>query len=242
MVIQLHPSNPFVRGFNDLRIQRLLAILYDAQAPLSYLPPHPSQQHLSDEQLERQPCLFNDQHALIVNSGTSLAAQEDDYPHPGIVVQVIYGIFSHDQSPPQLIGDLYSESLARIRIGQLAFETGHYSRCYEISSAHLPQEAWTGVQALLRNPWPVGLLVEPFILADSRAIGFKLIATPWTDSHLDQVDGCIAEQLRQQQLDAGLPEALVEVLHLAAQADVRILIFDPDAAFLDGLPSHEHDT
>ncbi|AZC90175.1 ABC transporter substrate-binding protein [Pseudomonas carnis] len=233
------PYNPFVRGFNDLRIQRLLAVLYDAQAPLCYLPSHPSQQHLSDAELERHPCVFNDQHALIVKSAASLAAHEDSYPHSGIVVQVIYGIFSHDQSPTLLVGDLYTESLARERIGQLAFETGHYSRCYEISSAHLPQAAWTDVQALLLNPWPVGLLLEQFILPESRAIGFKLIATPWTDTHLDRVHGCTAEQVRQQQLDAGLPQALVEVLHLAAQADVRILIFDPDAACLDGLPAFE---
>lgn len=47
-----------------------------------------------------------------------------------------------------------------------------------------------------------------------------------------------ARQLRQQQLSTGLPVELVEVLHLAAQADVRILIFDPDAAQLDGLHTY----
>ena len=41
--------------------------------------------------------------------------------------------------------------------------------------------------------------------------------------------------LLQEQLDAGTPEALVNVLYLAALADVRLLIFDPDAAVLDGL-------
>ena len=61
MAIHNHPSNPFARGFNDLRIQRLLAVLYDAKAPMCYLPPHPSQQHLGDAELERQLCLFNDQ-------------------------------------------------------------------------------------------------------------------------------------------------------------------------------------
>ena len=54
-----HPRNPFARGFNNLRIERLLSILYDAHAPLPYLPPHPSQQHWSDQQLERYPCPFN---------------------------------------------------------------------------------------------------------------------------------------------------------------------------------------
>lgn len=234
----IHPSNPFARGFNDLRIRRLLAILYDAQAPMCYLPPHPSQQHLSDGQLERHLCLLNEHHALIISPGTSLADHEDTYPHQGIVVQVIYAIFSYDQSPPILVGDLYSESLARKRIQQLEFKTPHFSRCFEISSAHLPDTAWTGLQALLLPRWPTDLWFEPFTFPDSHALGLKLIATPWTDDHLNQIDGSTAEQLRQQQLEAGISVALVDMLHLAAQADVRILIFDPDAACLEGLPTY----
>lgn len=235
MPINNHRSNPFVRGFNDLRIQRLLAVLYDAQAPLCHLAPHPSQQHLTDDQLARHPCLFNEQHALIVNSSAAMAAHEDSYPYPGIVVQVIYAVFSHDQSPPILVGDHYSEVLAKARIQQMAFETGHYSRCWEISTGHLPDAVW---EDLTPSTVPEGLLLEAFELRDSNAFGVKLIATPWTDSHLDRLEGCTAKQLRQQQLSAGLPEELVEVLHLAAQADVRILIFDPDAAQLDGLHAY----
>lgn len=233
MSTDIHPRNPFARGFSDLRIERLLSILYDAHAPLSYLPPHPSQQHWSDEQLERHPCLFNDTDALIVTPDDTWTTHADNHPHPGIVVQVIYGIFAHDQSPPILVGDLYSEALAQERIRQIAFETGHYSRCWEISSTHLPQVVW---ERLTSSSIPTGMLLEAFELPDSNALGFKLIATPWTDSNLHQIDVCTADQLRQQQLDAGLPAELIEVLHLAAQADVRLLIFDPDAARLDGLP------
>jgi hypothetical protein len=36
-----------------------------------------------------------------------------------------------------------------------------------------------------------------------------------------------------------MPESLVNVLLLAALADVRILIFDADAPVLDGLPLYE---
>lgn len=174
MPIHNHPSNQFAREFNDQHIQRLLAVLYDAKAPLCYLPPHPSQLHLSDAEFERQPCLFNDQHALIVTSSASLAAHEDSYPHPGIVVQVIYAAFSHDQSPSILVGDLYSEALAQERVRQIAFETGHYSRCWEISSAHLPQVAW---ERLASSSIPTALLLEALELPDSNALGFKLIAT-----------------------------------------------------------------
>ncbi|MNY30471.1 hypothetical protein D3C86_1645820 [compost metagenome] len=49
------------------------------------------------------------------------------------------------------------------------------------------------------------------------------------------IEGKRYSSLRQEQLDAGTPEALVKVLYLAALADVRLLIFVPDAAVLDGL-------
>ena len=236
MPTDIHLFNPFVRGFNDLRIQRLLAVLYDPRAPLCYLPPHPSQQHLSDQQLERQPCLFNDTDALIVIATDTWPLHAEDHPDPGIVIQVVYAMVTHDQTPPILVGDLYSEALAQKRIRELAFETGHYSRCWEISSAHLPDAVY---EALVPATLPAGLLLEAFGLPDSHAIGFKLIATPWTDSHLHLIEGGTAEQLYQQQLQAGLPAELVNVLHLAAQADVRILIFDPDAARLEDLPTYD---
>lgn len=65
--------------------------------------------------------------------------------------------------------------------------------------------------------------------------GHKLIGTPWTDENLLNIEGKRYSNLRQEQLDVGIPEALVNVLYLAALADVRLLIFDPDATVLDGL-------
>ena len=71
------------------------------------------------------------------------------------------------------------------------------------------------------------------------AVGCKLIGTPWTDDNLVKIEDNPYSSLRQEQLDAGTPEALVNVLYLAALADVRLLIFDPDAAVLDGLAIYD---
>ena len=122
-------------------------------------------------------------------------------------------------------------------VHRLRFETGHYSRAWEIGTAHLPEEAmfylegWFSHSALRQT----GLLFELFALPDCYGIGCKLIGTPWTDENLLNIEGKRYSSLRHEQLDAGTPEALVKVLHLAALADVRLLIFDPDATVLDGL-------
>ncbi|KPA91781.1 hypothetical protein PF66_01362 [Pseudomonas asplenii] len=133
----LPPFNPFARGFSDLRIQRLLAILYDVEAPLSHLPLHPSQGDLADDQPNRRPCLFNNEHAWVLTAQAAPEEQDAHYPYIGAVVQVIYALLAHDRQPPVLLGDFHSRAIAQQRSRQLAFETGHYSRCWEINSAHL---------------------------------------------------------------------------------------------------------
>jgi hypothetical protein len=75
-----------------------------------------------------------------------------------------------------------------------------------------------------------------FRIPYSQAIGVKLIATPWTDANLRKVEGTTAKRLDREHRRKGMPDCLVEVLRLAALADVRMLVFDADAPVLDGLP------
>ena len=52
-------------------------------------------------------------------------------------------------------------------------------------------------------------------------------------------EGITAEQLRQEHRNKGMPDDLANILELAGQADVRILILDADAPVLLGLPLAE---
>ena len=83
---------------------------------------------------------------------------------------------------------------------------------------------------------PVALLFVAFRVPYSPAIGVKLISTPWTDQHLQDVEGITAEQRRQEHRSKGMPDDLAQILELAGQADLRILILDADAPVLPGLP------
>ena len=86
---------------------------------------------------------------------------------------------------------------------------------------------------------PTLFLFIAFRIPYSPAIGLKLIATPWTDENLRAVEGITAKRLMQEHRKKGMPESLVHVLHLAALADVRMLVFDADAQVLDGLPIYD---
>lgn len=233
----LETSNPFARGYDNLRIERLLQITYANDCPPCVRPVHGAQSHLPDDALELFPCVFNDDAALI-SEGQSIPDElEECFSSTGLVRQVIYTVTGEMLNERHHVGDLYSLEEAQATVHRLSFETGHYSRAWEISTAHLPDEALRHLESRLGNfdSKPTGLLFEPFALPDYNGIGCKLIGTPWNDDNLVKIEGDPYSSLRQEQLDAGTPEALVNVLNLAALADVRLLIFDPDAAVLDGL-------
>ena len=232
-------TNPFVRGYQNLSIQRLLAIRYEDDCPLTYLPLHPSQAHLTDEQLHRFPCVFCDDFALITEGQEIRAELDGRCTALGVVQTVVHAVMADESGSPVHVGDTYSHEAALNVVKRLTFETGHYSRCWEISTNHLPMHALQYLEQQVDEGVPTGLLFEAFRIPGSDVVGVKLIATPWTDANLGFIDGSSTAVLHAFQQEAGVPEPLVAVMHLAALADVRILIFDPDAPVLEGLPTFD---
>ncbi|MBV59846.1 MAG: ABC transporter substrate-binding protein [Nevskiales bacterium] len=234
-----HSNNPFIRGYDGLSVQRLLAISYDDDCPLSYLPLHTSQSHLPDSQVERHACIFCDDFALITegqNVPPELGAQ---CRSPGIARNLVYAVMAEEAGKPLHVGDTYTHEAATDVVRRLRFETGFYSRCWEISSAHITDEASRYLANLADIDTPIRFLFVAFRIPYSPAVGVKLISTPWTDAHLQFVEGITAERLRQEHRKKGMPESLIEVLHLAGLADVRVLVFDADAPVLDGLTLYD---
>ncbi|WP_018988642.1 DUF5983 family protein [Aromatoleum toluclasticum] len=229
-------SNPFRRGYQNLRIDRSLCITYEDDCPPVWRPLHPSQVHLPDELIALFPCIFCDDFALITEGQHIPEVLEAECQTEGVVRTVVYAVSGDDFGQPAHVGDTYSGEAAREVVRRLSFKTGFYSRCWEISRAHLTAEAGRFLAELADIATPSGFLFVAFRIPYSPAIGVKLIATPWTDENLQLAEGITAEQLRQEHRVKGMPESLVEVLHLAALADVRMLVFDADANVLDGLP------
>lgn len=237
-------SNPFIRGYWSLRIIRTLSISYEDGSPHIWRPLHVSQQHLGDEELLSSSCIVTNDFALIRNGTESISAElqaECDAVAgtngDGIVGAVVYAIHGNDLDGRLVhIGDTYSSEAAREALQRLSFETGYYSRCWEISSAHLSERSWHYLSSLANRGASENFLFVAFPIPESPAIGLKLISTPWTDHNLEHVMGIDAEQLRQEHKDRGMPDDLANILELAGQADVRILVFDGDAPALLGLP------
>ncbi|WP_068636815.1 ABC transporter substrate-binding protein [Thauera butanivorans] len=236
-----HSNNPFVRGYDGLSVRRLLAISYDDDCPLTHLPLHASQAHLPDSQIERHACIFGDDFALITERQDVPPELEAQCRSHGIVRTVVYAVMAKEAGQPLHVGDACTEEAAREVVRRLKFETGFYSRAWEISSGHLTDEANRYLAELADIATPTRFLFIAFRIPYSPAIGVKLIATPWTDDNLQQVESITAARLREEHRRKGMPECLVEVLHLAALADVRMLVFDADAPILEGLTLYENE-
>lgn len=231
--------NPFLRGYQNLRIDRSLCITYEDDCPPVWRPLHHSQAHLPDDQVALFPCIFSNDFALITEGQDIPENLDVECQTEGVVRTVVYAITGDDFGQPVHVGDTYSEEAAREVVRRLSFETGFYSRCWEISSAHLSEEAGRFLANLADLATPGGFLFVAFRIPYCPTVGVKLIATPWADANLQHVEGITAEELRREHRDKGVPESLVEVLHLAALADVRMLVFDADAPVLDGLTLYD---
>jgi len=234
-----YSNNPFVRGYNGLSVERLLAISYDDDCPLTYLPLHPSQSHLPDSQVIRYPCIFCDDFAVVTEGQDVPPELEAQCRSHGIARTVVYAIMAEEDGKPLHVADTYSDEAAREVVRRLRFDTGHYSRCWEISSGHITEAAWHFLAELADIATPTTFLFIAFPIPYSQAIGVKLIATPWTDANLRLVEGTTAKRLDREHRRKGMPDCLVQVLRLAALANVRMLVFDADAQVLEGLPTHD---
>ena len=229
--------NPFVRGYKGLSIQRQVAIAYADDCPLCYLPLHSSQETLTDEQIARYSCIFSDDFALITE-GQDVSPELDTLCwHEGAVRAVIYAVMAiDDDGGPLHVGDVYTLEAAQAVLQRLTFETGFYSRCWEISTNHLTADALNYLGQCADAESLTGLLFEVFHVPHSHTIGIKLISTPWSDENLMVIDSQTAAQLREEHCEAGVPESLAHVLQLAGLADTCFLLFDPGAPLLEGLP------
>lgn len=229
------PENPFIRGYLAMVSERVLMIIYDDNQPPCYRTLHPSQIHLRDDQMEHRTCCFNDEIVLVA---TDIKPEPDlraQCLSEGIVAAVVYQVTADHFGAATHLGNFPTEASAQSAILQMAFVTGLYSRSWEISSAHVPQpDLWTFCFPT-SSARSMGYF-ECFSLPASTAVGFKLYSTPWSPDPSRRSFDASSADVEECMRSEGVPEALIKILMLAGEADVRFLFLDPDAAALPGLP------
>ena len=82
--------NPFLRGFHDLSYKRVVQISYANNCPPCYRPLHPAQIQLPNEAIYFQPCVFDDDCAVITDGQNVPRFVRMRRPGAGLVSSVIY--------------------------------------------------------------------------------------------------------------------------------------------------------
>ncbi|MBN0001917.1 ABC transporter substrate-binding protein, partial [Pseudomonas aeruginosa] len=137
-----------LRGYWNLKIVRTLCISYEDGSPHVWRIIHPSQKHLSDEEMISSSCIVTSDFAVVRNGPEPVSAEVlaecdagEGVSGEGVIGAVVYAIHGDDfDGRPIHVGDAYSAEAAREVVQRLSFETGYYSRCWEVSSAHICQE------------------------------------------------------------------------------------------------------
>lgn len=221
--------NPFNRSFGVYRIQRMLAIVEDKNLPYIFRALHQKSEGLSDHYLVECGCYYTDEWAYVPRELSNLSEIIDECDW-GEVAQVIYRVVATYENKTVDIADTNSHGEAQTLIQRLGFSTGTYSKCWEISNAHLQDSDIRFLQDLAGKTTDTDLYFEVFELPESNAVGVKLHSTPWDD-------GIVSEAVQRiNSTESGVSSTLGNVLLLAAAADIRILIFDPAAVVLPELP------
>ncbi len=227
--------NPFLRGFQDLSYERVVQISYANDYPPCYRSLHPALNDLPDDGINFQPCRFDDDFAVITDGESAPEYFRMPCPADGTIIQVLYQVTGLHHGRRKHASDLPSEEAAQQLIEQLSFATGHYSRSWEISSAHLPVEEFKYLQMCAWCRSPSGFF-ECFELSSNNAVGCKLYSTPWLKNIAAGGSYCSAEEVTARLRAEHVPPVLLRLLLLAGEADIRILIFDPDGALLPEFP------
>ena len=173
--------NPFLRGYWNLKIVRTLSISYEDGIPHVWRNIHPSQQHLSDEELISSSCIVISDFAVVTNGSEPVSAEalaecdaDEGVNGEGVINAVVYAIHGEDFDGRLIhVGDSYSVEAARKVVQRLSFETGYYSRCWEISSAHISPETGQYLANLADLATPEAFLFIAFRVPYSPAIGVK---------------------------------------------------------------------
>ncbi|MFL9883234.1 ABC transporter substrate-binding protein [Paraburkholderia agricolaris] len=233
-------TNPFARGYQNLHVVRTLCIIHDNDWPPIWRALHPSQSHLPDNALERFPCIFNDTFVVVTEGQEVSSSLDDACQSEGSVHRVVYSVMAQDfDGRSLLVGDTPTETHAQEVLQRLRFDTGFFSRCWEISTSHLTEEAYDYLLKMALSKIPHGPMFDAFQIPGSSTVGVKLIGTPWsrTDQWRLECHGGLG-WLPEYRGEV-IPTALTDILDLAGQADVRMLVFDPDAPELDGLSTYD---
>lgn len=240
--------NPLAIGYSKVTWKRLVRFVDNENVCIETLPLHPSQEDIDSSELLGEQGYFGEQYVVVDRSDTELtrAAQKacPSYCTIDCAVYRIEGVPFDNPDSIHHIGDVDDLIEAQNVVKNLTSKSGRYGRIWEINSCHIPYVDYQILAgAYMHGNTYADCLFEvfPFPVNEIPCVGIKLIGAPWNDETVKLNLDITYQDLYNRCLDLeGLSESFVELLHLAGKTDTRVLVLDPQAARIEGLPLYEH--
>lgn len=237
--------NPFERGCHSFKIERL-AMIYTNDLPwcLHYALIHPSHSSRKDFEFENQEAIFDDHHANLARCAEK--SRLDECRYRGKFIKIIYRVLATQYASQVIVGETLGLIEAERMIYNIQIQTGHYNRCFEISSSHLPandlvclRERASRLPAVIDSPYLLDLFLINNDYKEGFDLGIRLNRTPWTEDQLtDKTKFQDIEEVKQFYLNEDLSPEFINLIIQAAQADVRFIIFSDNAPTLPKLATY----
>lgn len=210
------------------QIKRILALLDVETNALLFIPLHEQQDYLRPVSITEK-IYFNEQFALVANDSLIPKELWSQCPREGKFLKHCYQVIDTLNGMENIpLGIYLDKASAQSMIDQLV-NSSSYGKVWEISTRHITREALSYLQQEIDKQTEYQalnfeLFAIPGIIEDFVAV--KLMATPWTDENLFYQFDFTRQNIIERQKQAGLPDCFIELLHKAAQEEVRILVFD----------------
>jgi hypothetical protein len=232
--------NPFDLGFTAPEIHRVLEIEINEFVSPLLRRVHPMQDNWFEDCFVGNPCHYSQTHAWTY---TKRQEPEEEIlramPDSGKVVGVRYALTARDRIEMEVnLGFYPTYGLALNALKRVNPERTPFARAWEITDRHLDKDDLTFLKEKSGSGGKFYTVHSPLSLG---GIAVELIATPWTNANLNELFGLRVRDLVREQLQSGMPKNLLKILHLAARANIRYLIFRVGGVELSELEVFEHE-
>lgn len=246
-----NPANPFDKGFSACYMERLIEFFDEDLNDMVRLPLHESQKGLSDNELQGQKFIANDEFILLDNDAIP-ADIRIDCVREVIAPNVVYQVIGRTSDSQIILSDKYPLSYAAQIYSRMQYLIKRSQSKWTISSQHLSSDVMNRLIEYVakaqgsqqdHRAFPIEIyeVRDIWELPDSSknsTIGVKLFHRPWLDEHLMKVVGFNSSQLLDRLLSK-FDESFVSILMQAGQANVRCLEFSHFGQIVEGLPEYE---
>lgn len=232
--------NPFDKHFHSFEI--ICEVDFSStRLGRKVLPLHDIQKHFNRFDMMRKECITNQHYVLVEDPSIPDDLRQECYIK-GFTNHVGYKLIAKCPLGEAYLGTFNTLERVNAVIERCSFDGVVKGLYWQISADHLPEEVLENLInfAFETHPreyqaWKFTLIPFPdyWNVGECDSLAIRFANTPWSK------EDCL--KIRKQLRGKGLDKRFIDVVILAGQAGIGMLVFEPDGRVIEGLPVYNTD-